>query len=238
VDSEARLPDLRAIYFRSGGDHELEGTPYHIDAVWGAAGFDDPGDGVRCGAKLASRLGRELRGQPEPGGGAAPRGFPGSILIHEPAQGHFPVWLWVRAPETPELRDLRDMRWVLSGRNILDLRAAADNMGKLVPGPDCAVTPAADILNGREALRGALPQNQGGFALIAAFPGGPDPRTSRLDALWEGLRGLTKPGGVNLVVLPSSEAERFDRKKPKGLIRLGDLKRRGFRALAYLYGEV
>jgi hypothetical protein len=132
---------------------------------------------------------------------------------------------------------MREARWVLSGRNILDLRAAADNMGKLRPGPDCAVVPAADILSGRDALRGALPQNQGGFALIAAFPGGEDPRTSRLDALWEGLRELTKPGGVNLAVLPSSEAERFDRKKPKGILRLGDLKRRGFRALAYLHGD-
>jgi hypothetical protein len=231
------LPDLRSVYFRKGGDYALEGIPYHIDAVQGTAGFDDPGDAVRCGVKLISRLGSGLRGQRAPGAGApgeAGPAVPGSILIHEPAQGHVPVWLWRHALGAPELRDLTEARWVLSGRNILALEAAAGNMGKLRPAPDCALVPAADLLTGREALRGALRRGEGGFALAAVFPGPEDPRENRLDALWEGLRELTQPGGICLAALPSSEAERFDRKKPKGLIRLGDLKRRGFRALAYM----
>jgi hypothetical protein len=236
-DSETRLPDLRSLYFRSGGDYELEGIPYHINAVQGAAGFDDPGDAVRCGVKLIFRLGSGIRGQPEPGGGMAGAAGQGaeSILIHEPAQGHFPVWLWRHALRTPELRDLTAAQWVLSGRNILALEATTGNMGKLLPAPDCAMVPAVDILTGKGTLRGALRRGEGGFALIAAFPG-PDPRTNRLDALWEGFQDLAKPGGISMAVLPSSEAERFDRKKPKGFTRLGDLKRRGFRALAYLQG--
>ncbi|MDR1949840.1 MAG: hypothetical protein LBQ38_10650, partial [Spirochaetaceae bacterium] len=65
----------------------------------------------------------------------------------------------------------------------------------------------------------------------------PAPRADLLNALWEGLGGLLKTGGTGLVVFPSSEAERFDRKKPKPFVRLGDLKRKGFRALAYAKTE-
>jgi hypothetical protein len=48
---------------------------------------------------------------------------------------------------------------------------------------------------------------------------------------------------VALLSLPAAEAERFDRKKPgpgggedpgeKGFIRLGDIKRQGFRAMGF-----
>jgi hypothetical protein len=38
---------------------------------------------------------------------------------------------------------------------------------------------------------------------------------------------------VALIALPSSEAERFDRAKPRGFLRLGGHKRRGFRALGF-----
>jgi hypothetical protein len=57
--------------------------------------------------------------------------------------------------------------------------------------------------------------------------------TKRLDAYWEGLAELLREGGIALITLPSSEAEQFDRKKPKGFTRLGDVKREGFRAAAY-----
>jgi hypothetical protein len=240
-DPEAHLPDLRSVYFRSGGDYELEGIPYHIDAVRGTGGFDDPGDAVRCGVKLVSRLGSGLRGSPKAGGGqtlpgeTGPAAVRGSVLIHEPGQGHFPVWLWRHALGMPEPGDLTGAQWVLSGRNILALEAAGDNLGQPGPGPDRAIVPAPDILTGAGALRKTLGQGEEGFGFIAVFPG-PDPRARRIDALWEGLGELAKHGGINLVVLPSSEAERFDRKKPRGFIRLGDLKRRGFRALAYLQG--
>jgi hypothetical protein len=36
-----------------------------------------------------------------------------------------------------------------------------------------------------------------------------------------------------VIAFPSVEAERFDRKKPKDFTRLLDIKRKGFRALAY-----
>jgi hypothetical protein len=57
--------------------------------------------------------------------------------------------------------------------------------------------------------------------------------TKRLDAYWEGLAALLAPGGAALAALGSSEAEQFDRKKPRGFFRIGDARRDGFRAMAY-----
>ncbi|MDR0290374.1 MAG: hypothetical protein LBI06_05505, partial [Treponema sp.] len=39
--------------------------------------------------------------------------------------------------------------------------------------------------------------------------------------------------GIFLAAFGSSDAERFDRKKPAGFSRMGSIKRNGFRALAY-----
>jgi hypothetical protein len=88
----------------------------------------------------------------------------------------------------------------------------------------------------REEIRDALPTTTGDAMhrepFIIIFP---DlvPMTRRLDAYWEGLDTLLADNGVVLVTLPSSEAEQFDRRKRKGFVRLGDIKREGFRALAY-----
>jgi hypothetical protein len=54
-----------------------------------------------------------------------------------------------------------------------------------------------------------------------------------MGALWEDLARMLRPGGNALIALPSSEAEKFDRKKTEGFTRMGDIKRQGFRALAY-----
>jgi hypothetical protein len=59
------------------------------------------------------------------------------------------------------------------------------------------------------------------------------PRTDWIGACWEGLGTLLETGGIVLAALPSSEAERFDREKPRGFVRLGSHKRHGFRALGY-----
>jgi hypothetical protein len=82
------------------------------------------------------------------------------------------------------------------------------------------------------------------YGFIAAFPEllpqsalpktakgnhGPD----QLSALWDSLPPLLAEGGLFLAAFGSSEAERFDRKKPAGFTRLGSVKRDGFRALGY-----
>jgi hypothetical protein len=214
VPAEDRPP----AYLRRRARYEMEGLGYNMDTVYGAAGFDQPGEEAVTAAKLLRRL-----------GAATFRGSGAPALIHEGGQGHFPLWflrfLEQGGKAAPELL-------VLHGRNILALGAARDNIAaggpalRLVPGVD----PALDLDRLSAALGESAGQGRCGF--IAAFPQAV-PRTSRQASLWEALSALLLPGGLALFGLPAAEAERLDKRKPPGFSRLGDLKRRGFRALAY-----
>jgi len=106
----------------------------------------------------------------------------------------------------------------------------------------CRIISAADLHLGKEAIletSGCRP-----FSVIVAFPellqqsvlpktGKDGQKNDQLSALWESLPPLLAEGGLFLAAFSSSEAERFDRKKPAGFSRLGNVKREGFRALAY-----
>jgi hypothetical protein len=126
-----------------------------------------------------------------------------------------------------------DASWVFSGRNILALGAARHNfLGNGGKGPP-RIVPAVDLALGEASLAAAgLKAEAGPFGLIAAFPE-PVPGVGRAAASWAAAQRLLLPGGILLVSLPALQAADFDRVKPPGFTRLGDLKRRGHRALAY-----
>jgi hypothetical protein len=208
VDFLARWP----AYCRGAGNYELEDIAYHIDAVHGAASFDRSGAAAEAMARLALRIGAPLAG----------RCVAGPILVHEPDQGHFPAWLLKYLEQRSPGTAVAPGRIVLSGRNILALEAARHNLQNAAE-----LVPAADLLLGKDALSAAAP-----YGAIFLFP---DlvPRINRAGAYWEGLDALLETGGIALAALPSSDAERFDRAKPRGFVRLGSHKRRGFRALGF-----
>jgi hypothetical protein len=224
IRAEADLLAEYPAYMRGRGDYALEGCSYSLDAVQGAADFDRPSIAVKTAAALASRLRFRERLAPEGGRSAGP-----PLLVHEPDQGHFPVWLARCLGEMLPGEELprEHLPWVFSGRNILALGAARHNFlgngGKEPP----RIVPAADLALGEERLAEAGP-----FGLIAAFPE-PVPGAGRAAASWAAARRLLLPGGILLISLPALQAAEFDRIKPPGFIRLGDLKRRGHRALAY-----
>ncbi|MDR0451961.1 MAG: methyltransferase, partial [Treponema sp.] len=203
-----------AAYRRGGGDFEMEGVRYHIDAVYGAAGFDHAGAAVLAAARLAGKLGEKIR----PCLAASP-----AVLVHEPDQGHFPAWFARRFP-------LDAGRFVLSGRNVLSLEAARRNLEEAAGGRAVSVeaAPAVEIGPGR----GGLAAPGGGYGVIALFP---DlvPMTNRIAAYWEGLAALLAENGIAIIALNASASEKFDRGKSAAFARLGDFRRGGFRALAY-----
>jgi hypothetical protein len=207
-------------YLRTSAEYEMEETSYHIDAVYGASDFDNPGGETEAAAKLMAKLiSKETNTQ--------------AVLIHEGGPGHFPVWL------ISKLKNQFKGLLVLSGRNILALEAARHNclnaLEKTNPEnskPEKAeikIIPSVDLAFDKERLQS---EAVSGYSLIAAFPE-LVPQTNRLDAIWEGMNYLLAPGGLAVLGFPSTEAGRFDRKKPAGFTRAGDIKRKGFRALAY-----
>jgi len=120
---------------------------------------------------------------------------------------------------------------VLSGRNILALEAARHNTGQTA-----TIVPAADLRLGETALLQAAKGRP--FGCIAAFPellpqSSLPKGVDQLAVIWDAMPPLLAGDGILLVTFSSSDAERFDRKKPAGFTRLGSVKRNGFRALAY-----
>jgi SAM-dependent methyltransferase len=218
--------DRYPLYLRASPSCIIEEIPVRLETIHGASGFDKPGGAVIAAAKLLRRLGREK----------IPAGMP--FLVHEPGQGFFTNWLLeffdaAHGAQKPNL--------VLSGRNILSLEAAKHNAASL--NAAAGVIPAVDLRLGREAL---LEAGNGQYALIAAFPEllpqaapraaksvGASGHTDQLTAIWDSLPPLLAAGGLLLAAFSSSDAERFDRKKPAGFSRLGSVKRDGFCALAY-----
>ena len=228
------FPQSYPFYIRHRNEYEMEKIPYRLDTVHGAADFDSPGGAVQAAAKLAVKIGLAEK---------LALSSPGNVLIHDDAgQGHFALWL---AHYLEEKENRREIRWLFSGRNVLALAAAKAALASARAAMPSLIIPSADIFLDREALASASTQAGGhsgkGFALIAFFPEAV-PETDRHQAAWDGLSYLAagnedagdeRPGGIVIAAMSSTEAERFDRKKPAAFARLGEVKRRGFRALAY-----
>ncbi|MCL2193664.1 MAG: hypothetical protein FWB78_09745, partial [Treponema sp.] len=210
-------------YLRTIAQDKIEGIPLGIEAVHGASGFDGAGNAVQVAAKLVGRIGPAWDGD-------------SPLLVHEPGQGFFPCWLLEFLRGQPA----GGLRMVLSGRNILALEAAWHNVALRNDATDISIVPAADLRLGKAALLNATGERR--YASVLAFPellpqSSLPKGTDQLATLWASVPSLLMKGGILLVTFASSDAERFDRKKPAGFIRLGGIKRDGFRALAYRLAE-
>ncbi|MFA6507018.1 MAG: methyltransferase [Treponemataceae bacterium] len=208
VYGESRAPGKEAAsdpYLRTEAEHELESIRYAIRALHGVADFTEPSRAVAVAAKLALKLGVFAR-----------------VLVHEAEQGHFPVFLASAARR--EKRSMPD--FVICGRNTLALEAARDNTAAC--GAQAVTVPVADFGLCAEQVSADF----GNFDLVATFP---DivPRTDRFTDTWKGAAKVLLPGGYLVIAVSSSDAARFDKLKTTDFTRAGDLKRDGFRALAY-----
>jgi len=234
-------------YRRALVDITADDIPLQIETVYGASGFDCQSAAERAALTLIEKLGHKLFPDNAPETDSTENAAQ-PILIHEPGQGFFPCQLHAllrgRMPSRVTASALP--RVVLSGRNILTLEAARDNYGRYADSP-CVTVPAADLQTAATALRAAAESfadsrggigHEGRYRLIIAFPEllpqsvlpkGVD----QLASLWESIHPLLCPGGVCIAGFGSTDAERFDRKKPAGFTRLGSIKRDGCRCLAY-----
>jgi len=175
-------------------------------------------------------------------------GFRFPILIHEPGQGFFPCQLYalIRHIFNQSQNTEADLiRMVFSGRNILALEVTRYNFYQC-SNSQSLIVPAADLKLGAEALQQASIQirsetektNEAKYSLIIVFPEllaqNLLPKdANQLEVLWENIRLLLCAGGLFVAGFSSTDAQRFDHKKPAGFSRLGELKRKGVKALIY-----
>ncbi len=207
------VTSLDSPYIRNEEPCELEGQTFIMRTFHGAADFDNPGILIQHTAKLINKMNLA-------------KTFASSklnILIHEPGQGHLPLWL----EKYLENRTQRTI--ILSGRNIISLKASQYNLEK--NGFQSEALPAIDLGFDKDRIENLFGKD-GTPRLIIAFPEH-IPNTDRLGAIWEGLYELLRPGDIAVTGFSSSEADRFDKIKPKGFSRMNDLKRNGFRVMAY-----
>ena len=206
-------------YFRTTVNAIIEEIPVQLETIHGASGFDSPGTAVLNAAKLIKNISLNHY----------PTDSDSPVLIHEPQQGFFPCWLLTYIPQNRPV--------VLCGRNILELQASRHNIASFHKGKITIVLAVDLHFNQDDLLNAACGMK---FAFIAAFPdllpAGSIPKgTDQLAVIWNSLPQLLSRNGLFLAAFSSSDAERFDRKKPSGFTRIGGIKRHGFRSLAYYY---
>ncbi|MDR2607412.1 MAG: methyltransferase [Treponema sp.] len=216
------------VYRRQRLETELEGCALVMDTFHGAPGFDDPGEAVLAAVKLSCKLGFNTAPAGEAGlknslKNSMEASSSGKLhenrLFHETEQGCYPLWFY----KSSGTEKTQNGKAILSGRNIIALKAAEYNLKNTV---NTVLIPTADLASAKDALLG-----EGPYSFIAAFPENM-PRES-IPSHWEALAVLLQAQGVFLASLPSFLAELFDRAKISGFTRLGNLRREGFRALAY-----
>ena len=214
---DKNFPANYPFYIRNQNEYEMEDIHYRLDTVHGAADFDSPGAAIQAAARLAKKL--DLAAKLEKARPGTENDTKVPLLIYDAGQGHFALWLshYLKAAGH------ENNHWVLSGRNIIALASARAALCN-----NTVIIPTADIFLDRERLSSSKKD----FRLIAFFPETVS-ETDRREANWQGLSELAEAGSIIIIGMSSSEAERFDKKKPTLFSRLGDIKRKGFRALAY-----
>jgi len=205
-----------APYIRHRDKYTILNTEYNLQSLHGVADFDSPHFLNQLMATLVVKLQDLLRN-------ILHNTDQKTILFFEIDQGHFP--LWFRTYLNQNYPDI-DIKPVIAGRNILALEAAKQN---LLPESIPELVPVIDPeLSSAELLSAG----GGAYPLMFLFPEAV-PKTDRWSAYWVGLEKLMAKNSIFFIGLPSTEADRFDRIKQRGFQRLGDIKRQGYRVLAY-----
>ncbi|AEJ19115.1 methyltransferase [Gracilinema caldarium] len=203
-------------YIRHRDTYKLLDISYPLQSLHGVADFDTPHFLNQLMATLSAKMKNRLFD-------VLQQNTHSPVLFFEPDQGHFPLWFRNFFYQNYPGRTIQP---VLAGRNILALEAAKQN---LLPETKAMLVPAIDPDLSMEDLRIAV---NGTFPLIFLFPE-IVPQTDRWQAYWTGLEGLMETGSIFCIGTTATEADRFDRIKRTGFQRLGDIKRQGYRVLAY-----
>lgn len=205
-------------YIRHRETYKLAEIGYTLQSLHGVADFDSPHYITQLMAALAVKL-------KIPIGEVLSQHREAPVLFFETDQGHFPVWFKAFLTQAAP-KSAYSIKPIIAGRNILSLQATQHNMETK---PDPLLVPSVDPDLSASRL---LASSGSPYPLLFLFPDA-IPKTDRWPAYWAALGKLSIPGSLCFIGLSATEADRFDRLKVRGFQRLGDIKRQGYRVLAY-----
>lgn len=113
----------------------------------------------------------------------------------------------------------------LCGRDALALASSERNLVRNGPPADAGPFRAAFAID--------LPT--AAYDLVVEFPD-LTPRVDTIDQTWAQAARVLKSGAGYVVAMPSSAMDRFERKRPKGAVRLAERKKKGFACAAWRLG--
>jgi 16S rRNA G1207 methylase RsmC len=194
-------------YLRGSFPFSLGGSDYEILTARDIPDFDTPGYGLSLCAKfLDSRFCADF-----------PESSSKGLLVWNPGQGHVPLLC---------ARRFGHRRFVLAGRDFLELRLSARNLSSAFPDARMELVHAADPAMLGELLPAAS------LGAIIAFPDLVPGYPWSL-SLFESARSILAPGGLLLAQSTSSALSCLDKKRPAGFSQAGDKREKAFRIAQY-----
>jgi 16S rRNA G1207 methylase RsmC len=199
--------DAWVVRERSEAMTKLGSARYRFKGYWGLPEFDTPSFATVLAAELSESL------------------FPGGqlrrVAVINPGPGRLACFI----------RSRTRSRMDLCGRDALALAASERNLDLNWPGDA-----------GREGIgEGSGPGIGSGRLVVASMEDLPDsvydlvvefadltPRVDTATDMWTGAQRLLKDGGYYISVMPSTAFDRFERRKPKGLSKLREKKKKGW----------
>lgn len=220
-EMEKEKVDFFKPYVRNRGTYRIGEIEYSLTSLHGVSGFDTPSKATELAIKGIVKIEKDLSS-------LLPNPF---VFIHETDQGHFAVWLWLYLQKLGLKKPLLS----IGGRNILALEASRRNVLDLNGDPDLFIQPMVDPELSASDLHIPLKARGREKAdLFFSFPE-PVPQTNRWADLWRGYSEFLKAGGILVVSGTAVDMERLDKLRPPLFTRRSDIKRSGFRSIAYRF---
>jgi hypothetical protein len=178
---------------------KLGSARYRFKGYWGLPEFDTPSFATVLTAELAESLFT---------GGQIRR-----VAVINPGPGRLACFIRSRSRS----------RIDLCSRDALALAASERNLGLNWPG-DAGREGSGD---GRLVVTSVEDLPDSFYDLVVEFAD-LTPRVDTATDMWTGAQRLLKDGGCYISVMPSTAFDRFERRKPKGLAKLREKKKKGW----------
>ena len=192
-----------AVRERSDGLTKLGSARFRFKGYWGLPEFDTPSFATVLAAELTETLF---------GSGLLRR-----VVVINPGPGRLACFIRARSRSQIDL----------CGRDALALAASERNLTLNWPNDAGRESIGQDSGHGRLVTASVDDLPDSLYDLVVEFAD-LTPRVDTSSEMWEAVRRLLKPGGFYCALMPSTAFDRYEKRKPKNLIKLREKKKKGW----------